>query len=179
MPTPVTGVESVELAPMGVNGAMPTTGWIKIVDIEDESVSFTVPPLEKIKVRVEDKSGIRFVLPGETDGASFVANSLDLSADKAAILFKGVFNGSPTEFNAPTVDEIVSLAIRFTSKAYQGKKFQLSIPAAAVTAGIVNNFTKTGFVALSMEGEATTPVDAAGAAVSPWGYKFLEVTPTT
>jgi hypothetical protein len=173
MAQPVYGVESVELAPIGVNGAMPTTGFVMVGDIEDDSVSFTVPPLEKVKIRVEDKGGVRFVLPGDTDGATFACKSLDLAGDKVALLLGGTWDAGTSTYSYPANPGIINLAIRFTSKAYNGKKFQLSIPVAAVTAGIANNFSRKGFVALSMSGEATTPADATGAAVSPWGFKFL------
>lgn len=172
----VTGVESIELAPIGVDGAMPTTGYVKIVDIEMDSVNMTIPPLEKVRIRVEDKSGVRWVLPGETDPPTFAANSLDLSIDKANLLFKGEISTGATEFKAPTNESIQYLAIRFTSKPFDGKKFVLEIPVAAISAGIVNNFTKSGFVALSLSGDATTPSDATGAAVSPYGFKFVDVT---
>lgn len=173
----VTGVESIELAPIGVNGAMPSSGWIKIVDIEMDSVNMNIPPLEKVRVRVEDKSGIRWVLPGETDPPTFAANSLNMAIDAANLLFKGLVTTSATEFKAPTTDEIHYLAIRFTSKPFEGKKFVLEIPVAAISAGIVNNFTKTGFVALSFSGDATTPSDASGNAVSAYGFKFENVPP--
>jgi len=170
----VTGVESIELAPIGLNGAMPTTGWKKIVDIEMDSVSMTIPPLEKVRIRVEDKAGVRWVLPGETDPPNFAANSLDLSIDNANLLFKGEVTTGATEFKAPTEDKIHHLALRFTSKSFEGKKFVLEIPVAALSAGIANNFTKTGFVALSFSGDATTPSDANGNAVSPYGFKFVD-----
>jgi len=172
----VTGVESIELAPIGLNGAMPTTGWVKIVDIEDDSVSFNVPPLEKIKFRVEDKGGVRFVLPGDTDGATFAFKSIDIDGAKAALLLGGTWDPATFEYDYPANPDIIHLALRFTSKAFQGKKFQLSIPVAAGAAGIANNFSRKGFVALSYSGEATTPADATGAAVSPWGYKFIPAT---
>ncbi len=173
----VTGVESIELAPIGANGAMPTTGYVKIVDIEMDSVNMNIPALEKVRIRVEDKAGVRWVLPGETDPPTFSANSLDMSVDNANLLFKGIVTTGETEFKAPTDEAIHSLAIRFTSKPFEGKKFVMEIPVAAISAGIVNNFTKAGFVALSMAGDATTPSDASGKAVSPWGYKFVDATP--
>jgi len=169
----VTGVESVEFAPIGLNGAMPSTGWVKVVDIEDDSVSFTVPPLEKIKVRVEDKGGVRFVLPGDTDGATFAVKSIDVAGDKAALFMGGTWDVTAQEYHYPANPDILYLAVRFTSKPFQGKKFQLTIPVAAGTGGIANNLSRKGFVALSYSGEATTPSDASGAAVSPWGYKFI------
>lgn len=176
MPQGVNGVESIELAPIGVNGAMPTTGWVKIVDIEDDSVSFAVPPLEKIKIRVEDKGGVRYVLPGETDGAKFSFKSIDIDGPKAALLLGGSWDATAKEFDYPANPGIIQLAVRFTSLPFGGQKFQLSIPVAAGNAGIANNFTKKGFVALSYEGEATTPANAAGEAMSPWGFKFIPAT---
>lgn len=172
----VTGVESIELAPVGANGAMPTTGYVKIVDIEMNTVSMNIPAIEKVRIRVEDKSGVRWVLPGETDPPTFSANSLDMSIDNANLLFKGEVTSGATEFKAPTEESIHSLAIRFTSKPFEGKKFVMEIPVAAISAGIVNNFTKGGFVSLSLAGDATTASDADGNAVSPWGYKFVNAT---
>jgi hypothetical protein len=172
----VSGVELIELAPIGVNGAMPTTGFVTIGDIEDDSVSFTVPPLEKIKIRVEDKGGVRFVLPGDTDGATFAMKSLDMAGDKVALLFGGVWDNTAQTYAYPANPGIINLAVRITSKPFQGKKFQLSIPVAAGTAGIANNLSRKGFLALSYSGEATTPSDAAGLAVSPWGFKFIVAT---
>lgn len=169
----VTGVESVELAPIGANGAMPTTGWVKIVDIEDGSVSFTVPPLEKIRVRVEDKGGVRFVLPGDTDGATFAVRSLEIAGEKLKLVWGGAWDAATKSYAHPALPEIIHLAVRFTSKAFQGEKFQLSIPVAAGSGGFANAIGRAGFLAFSYEGEATTPVDATGAAMSPWGFKFI------
>jgi len=173
MPQGVSGVESIELAPIGLNGAMPTTGWVKIVDIEDDSVSFTVPPLEKVKFRVEDKGGVRYVLPGDTDGATFAFKSIDIDGPKAVILFGGAWDATAKEYTYPANPGIVNLAVRFTSKPFQGQKFQLSIPVAAGNAGLANNLSRKGFLSISYSGEATTPADATGAAVSPWGFKFI------
>ena len=171
----VTGVESVELAPIGLNGAMPTTGWIKINDVEDGSVSFTVPPLEKIRVRVEDKGGVRFVLPGDTDGATFAVRSLEIAGDKLALIWGGAWNAATESYDHPAFPDIIHLAVRFTSKVFQGKKFQLSIPVAAGSGGFANAIGRAGFLAISYEGEATTPVNASGVAQSPWGFKFITV----
>lgn len=179
MPQAVSGVESIELAPRGLNGAMPTTGWVKIVDIEDGSASFSVPPLETIKVRVEDKGGVRYILPGDTDGATFAFNSIDISGDKVALLLGGAWDAATKTYTHPAFPDVVSLALRFTSKAFEGQKFQLSIPAAAGTAGFANSLTRTGFLALSYSGEATTPSNAAGEAMSPWGFKFIAAGATT
>lgn len=175
----VTGVESVEFALMAANGAMPTTGWVKVDDIEDNSVSLNVPPVETIEIRVEDKNGVRWVLEGDTPPATFAGNSLNLAIDKANLLFMGKITTGALEFNYPTQGGIVYLAMRLTAKPFQGKKFQWSAPAGAMAAGFTNNVTRAGMLAMSFSGSATTPVDAAGEAVSPWGYKFIDVTPTT
>lgn len=170
----VTGVKSVELAPIGVNGAMPTTGWVKIGDIEDGSVSFTVPPLEKIKVRVEDKAGVRFVLPGDTDGATFAMRSINIAGDKAALILGGAWDAATSTYSHPAFPRIINLALRFTSQPFEGKEFQLYIPVAAGSGGFANNIGRAGFLALSYEGEAITPVNGAGEALSPWGFKFID-----
>jgi hypothetical protein len=163
---------------MAADGAMPSTGWVKIGDIEDNSVSLNIPPVETVEIRVEDKNGVRWVLEGDTPPATFAGNSLDLAIDKANLLFKGEITSGATEFTAP-IGGIVYLAMRLTSKSFQGKKFQWSAPAGAIAAGFTNNVTRAGMLAMSFSGSATTPVDADGEAVSPWGYKFIDDTPTT
>lgn len=172
----VTGIEKIEFAPMGINGEMPSTGWVTIHDIEDNSVSLNIPALETIEIRVEDKAGVRWVLPGDTPPATFAGNSLDLSIKNAELLFKGVTTGNGTTFSAATEDKVVYLAMRLTSKIFQGKQMQWSAPAGAITAGFTNNVTRAGMLAMSFSGAATTPVDASGEAVSPWGYTFIAAT---
>jgi len=171
----VTGVESVEFAPMGANGAMPTTGWIKITDIEDGGITLNIPDLATVDVRVEDVSGIRFVLPGDEEPASFSGASLEMKIDQANLLFLGKVTTDATEFNA--LDRKVHyLASRITSKPFQGKQMQWVAPAAAITSGFKNNLGRAGFLAMSFNGKTTTPKDATGKPVSPWGYKFIDAT---
>jgi len=183
MATPVKGVESIEIFPISGDGSMPTTGGTVIIDIQDESVTFDIPPVEKIKVRVEDKDGVRYVLPGETDGPTFAANSIDIAGEVAAMLTGGTWTPGETgkeefgSFDAPTDQDIKHLAIKFTSRPFMGKKFILNIPVAAITFNFSGSFTRGDFVAIGFEGEATTPVDASGNAVSPWGWKIEEVIP--
>lgn len=170
----VKGVESIELAPVGANGALPSTGWVKIVNIEDGSVSFNIPEPTRTKVRVEDKPGVWAVINEEGDGATVTAKSLDLDPAKADLLFKGDAESSATtEFTAPVDQTIqVELAVRITSKAYNGFKMVFSMPRAAITARIENALTKTGdaFLALGFTAEAMTPVDGSGNALSAWKY---------
>ncbi|QEL01575.1 hypothetical protein FKG96_12410 [Olivibacter sp. LS-1] len=176
----VTGIESMEFALMAANGAMPTTGWVKVDDIEMGSVNLNIPPLEKVRVRVEDKAGVRWVLPGETDPPTVVGNSLNLKVDNANLLFKGEITTGETEFKASASDEaIYYLAFRLTSKPFEGQKFVFEAPALAMSAGFTNPLTKTGFLALNFSGDVTTPSDASGNAVSPWGYKFVAANPAT
>jgi hypothetical protein len=169
----VTGVESLEFAPMGANGAIPTTGWVKIKDIEDGGITMNIPELTTIDVRVEDVSGIRFVLPGDEEPATISGASLDLSVDNANLLFNGQVTTDATEFSA-LGRKIHYLAVRLTSKPFQGKQFQFVAPAAALSAGFKNNLGRAGFLAMSFNGKTTTPLNAAGEQVSPWGYKFID-----
>lgn len=170
----VTGVESLEFAPMGENGAIPTTGWKKIKDIEDGGITLTIPELTTIDIRVEDVSGIRFVIPGDEEPASIAGASLDLSIDNANLLFNGTVTTDAVEFNA--LDrKIHYLAVRLTSKPFQGKKMVWVAPAAALSAGFKNNLGRAGFLALSFTGKTTTPLNAVGEQVSPWGYKYIDV----
>lgn len=172
----VTGVESLEFAPMSADGAIPTTGWVKIVDIEDGGIALTIPELTTVDVRVEDVSGIRFVLPGDEEPATIVGASLDLKIDKANFLFKKEVTTDATEFKAPTDRKIHYFAVRLTSKSFQGQKFQWIAPGIALSTGFKNNLGRAGFLALSFTGKTTTLVDALGKPVSPWGYKFIEDT---
>lgn len=170
----VKGVESIELAPLGVAGALPTTGWVKIVNIEDGSVSFNIPEVTKTKVRVEDKPGIWDIIPEEGDGATVTAKSLDFDPKKADLLFKGdAASSSTTEFAAPIDSTIsVELAVRVTTKSHNGFKMVFTMPKASITARIENALTKTGstFLALGFTAEALTPVDGSGNALAPFKY---------
>src|SRR5690606_17807088 len=122
MATPVKGVESIEIFPISADGSMPTTGGTKFIDVQDESVTFNIPPVEKIKVRVEDVDGVRYVLPGETDGATFAANSIDIAGPIAAMLTGGTWTPGAVgkeefgSFAAPVNQDIAHLAIKFTSR---------------------------------------------------------------
>jgi len=179
MPTPVTGVESLEYAPINADGTMPTTGFKKIVDIRDGSLAITVPEVTTNDIRVEDKTGIRFVLPGDTDPASIAASSLDIDGEKAADLFGGTWDAATQTFLYPPQPEIKHYAWRVTSKPYQGKKFQLFIPVGAVTAGFPDPLTRTDMFAMSFTARSTTPDDGNGNPMSPWGFRYINVPPTT
>ncbi|SMG32378.1 hypothetical protein [Sphingobacterium psychroaquaticum] len=171
----VTGVESLEFAPIGVNGAIPTTGWVKLRDIEDGGITLNIPELATIDVRVEDVDGIRFVLKGDEEPAAISGASLDISISNANLLFNGVAGATGVEFSAKN-RQIHNLAIRLTSKPFEGKKMVWVAPSAAISAGFKNNVARAGFLALSFTGKTTTPLDGTGSPVSPWGYKFVDVT---
>lgn len=175
MATPITGIEKIRLAPIGVNGAMPTTEFVDFVDIADGSVSFSVPPVEKNRIRVEDSAGVRYVLPGDTDPPVLSAASIDIDGAMAALLSGGAWNSTTKVFSAPTTDELVYLAVEVTTKAFQGKQMVLEIPVAAVNFGFTENLTRTGFLQMSFEAEATTPVDGTGAAVPPYTFEIVTV----
>lgn len=175
MATPITGIEKIRLAPIGVDGAMPTTGFVDFVDVADGSVSFSVPPVEKTRIRVEDVAGVRYVLPGDTDPAVLSAASIDIDGEIAQMLSGGVWNDTTKVFTAPTTDELVYLAVELTTKAYMGKQMVLSIPVAAVNFGFTENLTRTGFLQMSFEAEATTPVTALGVSVPPYSFEIVTV----
>lgn len=175
----VKGVESIELAVPSEDGTVPTTGWVKIVDIEEGSVSFNIPEATLTKIRVEDKSGVWAVIGEEGDGASVTAKSLDLDPKKADLLFKGdAASAATTKFEAP-IDgsNVVQLAVRVTSKPQKGFKMVFVILDGAVTARLENALTKTGtdFLALGFTAEATSVSDEDGEAVSPWYYEKVAV----
>lgn len=171
----VKGVESIEFAPVSVDGSMPTTGYIKIVDIEEGSVSFNIPEPSLQKIYVEDKSGVWDVVGEEGDGASVTGKSLDLDPKKADLLFKGLTASTATdEFTAP-IDSanVINLAVRITSKGRRGFKMIFNMPNAAIVARIENPLAKRGteFLALGFTAEATAVTDASGAQLPPWSYK--------
>lgn len=255
------GVESVEIAPIGLNGALPTTGWLKITNIQDGSVTLTVPEVQTNDIRVEDIDGIVDVLPGDTEPATISVASLDIDVNKTAQLIGGDYEsvgsiktkgaltggtgytgagtyknvaltggtgtgatadivvaggavttvtivskgigytaadslsalaaniggagtgftqavatvGSATSYDAPSVGEIKHLAIRLTSRPHKGKKFQFHFKDAAIVSNVSATFTRNEMVALGFTAKSTTPSDAAGNPVSPWGWKVLDV----
>ncbi|MDP3561729.1 MAG: hypothetical protein Q8R83_06100 [Legionellaceae bacterium] len=181
------GVESVEFAPIGVDGALPTTGWVKITNIDEGSVTFNVPEVTQNNIRVEDVDGIVDVLPGETEPAEISVASLDIDGDKVADLIGGVYTPGvpaveepptpavPAAYDAPAVSEIKHLAIRVTSRPHRGKKFQFHLVDAAVVSNISATFTRNQMVSLGFTARSTTPFDGDGLPVSPWGWKVIEV----
>jgi hypothetical protein len=173
MATPITGVEKIEIAPIGENGAMPTTGWVEVEDIADGSVSFTVPPVQRTNIRVENVSGVRYVLPGDTEPPVFSAASLDIAGDLAEQISDGTWDPATKRFDAPKTDSIKYVAIRITSKSFQDQKMRLGIPMAAVSMGFAENLTRTGFLQMTIEGAATTPLDADSNPVSPWHFQII------
>lgn len=179
MATPVKGVESLEFAPITGIGTMPTTGWENLIDIAMETVTFDIPEATTNDIRVEDKPGIRYVLPGESEPATFAAGSIDIDGAKLASLFGGTWNAGTQTFTAPAQEQVVYKAIRLTSQEFFGKKFQLFMPQAAITVNFSTAFTKNNLVTVSLSARATTPVDGSGNPVSPWGYQLIDVPPTT
>lgn len=178
MAAAVTGVEKIELAPIATGddvGTLPDNGWKTVQDIQEGSVTFTVPEVQVTNIRVEDKSGVRHVLPGETDPPEFSAASIWIDGEIVQMLFGGTWTSGTNTYTAPTSDIITQLAIRFTTKGYGGQKFVLTIPVAAIVPGFDGSFTRDNMLAVSFTGRATTPVDKDGAAVSPWSFKFEAV----
>lgn len=179
MATPVKGVETIEFADITGDGSMPVTGWEQIVDIAMETVTFDIPEPTTIDIRVEEKPGIRYVLPGESDPATFSTGTIDIDGAKLAALCGGTWNPGTQEFKAPALEQVVYKAIRLTSQPFFNKKFQLLIPQAAITINFSTAFTKNNLVSVTITGRATTPVDGSGNPVSPWGYRLIDVPPTT
>src|SRR5690606_37175421 len=118
---------------------------------------------------------VRHTLPGQTDPPEFTAASILIDGDIAEMLFGGTWDAVNEKYSAPTVDTIKTLAIRFTSKGYKGSQFVLEIPVASIVPGFSGSFTKTGMVALSFTGRATTPADAGGNALTAWYFSFEDV----
>ncbi len=176
---PVKGIESIEFAPVGANGTLPTTGWVKVTDIEMGSVSINIPEANRTKVKVEDKPGVWAVIAEEGDGATVVLKSLNLEPTAADLLFKGLTTSTSTnKFEAPIDGATnVQLAFRLTTKPRMGNKMVFVILNGAVTANLQNTITKDGadFLAIGATVEATAVSDAEGAAVAPWYYEKTPV----
>lgn len=183
MATPIKGVESIEIFPISADGKMPTSGGMKIQDIQDESVNINIPNLETIKEYVEDKDGVRYVFAGRTEGITVASNSIDVNGEIAAKLTGGTWTPGATgkeefgEFAAPAKQDIVYLAIKITSKPFMGKKMVFNVVNMAVSFGTPGPLTGKGMFAIGFTGESQTPVNAAGIAQSPWGWKIEEVLP--
>ncbi len=176
---PVKGVESIEFAPVSADGTLPAAGWVKFTDIEEGSVSFTIPEATLTKVRVEDKDGVWAIVGEEGDGASVTGKSLNMDPKIADLLFKGdATSTATTKFEAPINSaNVVQLAVRITSKPRMGFKMVFVILNGSVVARIENALTKTGadFLSLGFTAEATAVSDADGDAVSPWYYEKVAV----
>lgn len=176
MATPLKGVKSIKLNAPGVNGAMPETFAHTFGDVQDGSVSFNIPSITKNKVRVEDKGGVRYILPGENDeGATFAANSIDIDGAMLAFLTGGTWTSATKTFTAPVEQGIVYAAIQFESAEFESKNAQFSFPFAAITFNFDGVFTKGDLVSIGFEGEAMTPSDASGTALAPWSIKFNDI----
>ncbi len=175
----VKGVESIEFAKVSADGTLPTTGWVKGENIEMGSASINIPEKTLTKVKVEDKAGIFAVVGEEGDGASVTAKFLNLDPKMADLLFKGdPASASTTKFESPVDNtEAVNLAVRVTSKPWDGFKMVFVILNGGVVARIENALTKDGdaFLALGFTAEAQAVSDADGDAVSPWYYEKVAV----
>jgi len=179
MATPVTGIQSLEFADIMADGSMPTTGFTSIIDIAMETLTFNVPEQVTNDIRVEDKPGVRYVLPGETDPVTLAAQSIDVDGAIAAALTGGTWDAGTQTFDAPADNIIVYKACRVTSIPFMGKQFQLYIRQAAVSINIPNVLTKNGMLSIGFNARSITPVDGSGNAVSPWGWQIINVPPTT
>lgn len=175
MATPVKGVESIKIANILATGLMPTTGFTSIVDIQDGSVTFDVPALETQEYTVEDVDGARYVLGTNQAGASFVCNSVDIEGALCARLTGGTWDIATKVFSAPVQANIINQAIQFTSRPFNGKKFVLSIPKAAIAFNFSGSFTKDDLVAIGFTGTAQVPTNEAGTPLSPWSFKIETV----
>lgn len=174
------GVESVEFAPVGANGALPTTGWVKVSNITNDSVSFNVPETAVNEVSVEDVDGPIDVLPtADQEAVTLTFASVELEGDKVQSLIGGTWNAGTGTYDAPAVAEIKHLAIRLTSRPHRGKKFQFHIRNAAIVSNIAAAFTKGELVSLGFTARSTIPFDSTGNPVSPWGWAEVAVPPTT
>lgn len=178
MATPVKGVESIEIADTLPTGLMPETGFTKIIDIQNDSVTFEVPPIETTEYTVEDVDGARYVLGTEQAGASFTCNSVDINGAVIEDLAGGTWDAVTMEYKAPTQVNVVKKAIKFTSRPFEGKKFILSIPSASIAFNFSGSFTKGDLVAIGFTGTATIPTNAAGEVQSPWQLKFVDALPS-
>lgn len=175
----VKGVESIEFAPVSADGSAPSTGWVKVTDIEDGSVSFNIPEATITRIQVEDKPGTWAIVAEEGDGASVTGKSLNMEPKTADLLFKGrTTSTATTRFDAP-IDgsNVVNLAVRVTSRPQNGFKMVFVIINGSITARVENPLTKNGtdFLALGFTAEATSAVDATGKSVSPWYYEKVAV----
>ncbi len=175
----VKGVESIEFAKVSADGSLPTTGWIKGENIEMGSATLNIPEKTLTKVKVEDKAGIFAVVGEEGDGASVTAKFLNLDPKMADLLFKGdAASAATTKFEAP-VDgtAAVNLAVRVTSKPWNGFKMVFVILNGSVIARMENALTKDGadFLALGFTAEAQAVTDADGDALAPWYYEKVAV----
>ncbi|MGJ1196289.1 hypothetical protein ACR777_10460 [Sphingobacterium spiritivorum] len=175
----VKGVESIEFAPVSADGTLPATGWVKGENIEMGSATMNIPEKTMTKVKVEDKAGIFAIIGEEGDGASVTAKFLNLDPKMADLIFKGNATSTATTKFEAAIDSTtaVNLAVRVTSKPWDGFKMVFVILNGSVIGRIENALTKDGdaFLALGFTAEAQAVSDADGSAKSPWYYDKVAV----
>lgn len=169
------GVSSIEFAPVTADGSIPTTGWTRIINIQEGSVTFNVPEPSVNNIFVEDVDGAIDVLPtNDQEPAEIGFSTVELEGDKVVELIGGTYAGG--QYDAPAVSEIKHLAVRVTCRPHRGLQFQFVIRNGAVVSNIAATPTKGELIALGFIVRATTPFDGSGNPVSPWSIIELPVT---
>lgn len=170
-------VESVEYAPVTVDGSLPTTGWKKISPISDDAVGINIPPVAVTEIRAQDIGGVVEVLPGDTEAPNIAFASLEVDGAVAADLIGGTWDAVNKAYDAPVGDVLKSWAYRVTSKPLNGEKVVFHFKNMTTLSNITASLVRNDLVRLSYTARAKTPVNALGEAVSPWGWKVIDATP--
>lgn len=170
-------VESVEYAPVSVDGSLPTTGWKKISPISDDAVGINIPAVAVTEIRAQDIGGVIEVLPGDTEAPNIAFNSLEVDGAIAADLIGGTWDVATKSYDAPVGDVLKEWAYRITSKPLNGVKVQFHFKKMVTLSNIAASLVRNDLVKIGFTARAKTPVNAQGAAVSPWGWKVVDATP--
>lgn len=145
----VYGVQSVELGTPGANGAL-ATDFVKIENIEDQSVSYTSNADTKTNIIPEDKDVPLIVLftPGNPDTFNF--GLLEISVANMQKLFNtevDLANGIVTVLASR---KQTPLAIRITTRPQFGIKRIFVFQNTLATVTWKGNFTKNALVSVSV-----------------------------
>lgn len=158
------GVDSIEFAPIGADGALPTNGWEKVTHIVNGSVTLTVPELTTNDITVEDIDGVVDVLPGVQEPATISVSTIEMNTGKAARLLGGEY----TAVGSIETKGAITGGSLYTSGTYKNVPLTGGTGTGAVGTVVVAGGAVTG-VTITSKGSGYTALDELSAAAADIG----------
>lgn len=146
----VYGVEMIEVATINpVTGAI-NNDWARIENIEEGSVSLTSNTDQRTAITPEDKDAPIIFLynPGDPDAFNFAA--LEISPDNAARFFNIIYDITTSLVTVLASRKRANLAVRLTTRAFEGVKKIFTYQNTVCEATYKNNFAKNGLISISV-----------------------------